>query len=167
MNKMEYRDIHEFKRTYKYLVEEVGRTQKSILDETGLSSPTVNSILRSKNGDSLRITSSTLAKIQGFNEKYWEEAEAFNPKKPMSGQEIEEFAQELEEEGYLGRKKPPTISEEKDVALKTLDQCDMFDLLRALSLYPGITMKIGIDIQENERSLQNNCPGQGYGEGAA
>jgi len=150
---MEYRDIHDFKRTYKYFVEEVGRTQKSICEETGLLPPTINNLIRSKNGDTIRITPLTLAKIQDFNERYRDETEAFKPKKPMSPREVEEFAQELEEEDYLGRKKPPTIPEEKEAALKTLDQCDMFDLLRALSYHPQVKMNFNIELKENECSL--------------
>jgi transcriptional regulator with XRE-family HTH domain len=147
---MEYRDIHDFKRCYKYLVEEMGRTQKSICEETGLQPATVMKIIRSKNGDKMNIQASTLASVQDFNEAYREEAEAFKPKKPMSPQEVEEFAQELEEEGYLGRKKPPTISEEKDVMLKTLDECDAFDLLKVLWLRHSDEVTININLKKSE-----------------
>lgn len=136
---MEYRDIYDFKRCYKYLVEEKGRTQKSICEETGLQAATIMSIVRSKNGDSIKIKASTLAKVQDFNEKYRDEAKV---NKKMSPREIDEFREELEEEGYLGRKPLPTIPEEKEASLKTLDQCDVFDLLRALSHYAEIKIEI-------------------------
>jgi transcriptional regulator with XRE-family HTH domain len=147
LSDMEYRDIHNFKRCYKYLVEEKGRTQKSICEETGLQPGIITKIIRSKNGDTVKLNSSTLAKIQDFNTKYREEAEAFK-KQTMSPQELKEFAEELEEEGYLGRKKPPTIAEEKDAALKSLDQCDTFDLLRQLSYYHCVQVTININLKK-------------------
>lgn len=143
---MEYRDIHEFKRCYKYLVEEKGRTQKSILDETQLHAPLVNSLIRSKNGDKVKINASTLAKIQDFNLKYRDDI--FTAKSiGISQQEIGELAEDLEEEGYLGRKKPPTVTEEKEAKLKTLDECDVFDLLKAISFKKNV--KIIIEIKES------------------
>lgn len=144
---MEYRDLHDFKRTYKYLVEEMGRTQKSICEETGLPPPTILKILRSKNGDKVSLQASTLAKVQDFNKKYHDEAEA-DKKQTISPRVIEEFAEDLEEEGYLGRKKPPTIPEEKEAALKTLDQCDVFDLLKAISLQTTAEVTININLKK-------------------
>jgi hypothetical protein len=142
---MEYRDVHEFKKIYKYLTEEKGRPQSSIIQESTLAPTTINSIMKSTVDDPPRITTSTLVKIQDFNGKYKDLIYSTI----MSKQEFEEFAHEVSKEynpDYYGRRKPPTLVEENAAKLKTLDQCDVFDLLRALSLQPGINLKIDFTV---------------------
>lgn len=137
---MEYRDIHNFKRIYKELVETDGKPQDFILKESGLTHPTLKQILNSDKDHPPKIKSTTLAKIQKFNDQYI----TYVRNQIGFDKELDETLGE--ERDYFGRKTPPTMEEENAVRLKTLDECDVFDLLRQLSLHTEINLNITIKI---------------------